>query len=158
MPATDFKIGLNCNTYYNTGTYASPTLVKLVNIKDEDLDISVGEADMSRRASQGWEEIVTTLKKGTFNFEMIYKKGDTAFAALFAAVLANTAYEYVFADGEAGTALSVASGGTAGVLALRATCYITGFKSNRKLTDGVSYPFTRRVGDSDNNPSLVTIA
>jgi len=147
MPATDFRTGLQCKTYYNSATYASPTWVEIVNIRDEDLDMTIGEADMSRRASD-WEEIVVTLKKGTFNFDVVYKYGDAVFTVLLNAFLNRTAVEFAFADG------AIATSGT---LYLRATCYVGGVKQNRKLTEGVTYPFTLRVAASDNAPSKTLV-
>lgn len=92
-------IGLDCELFHNSGTFATPTWGACNAVKDASFEISVNEVDASRRGSGGWRLNATTLKEGTLNVTFIKDKDDTVFTAIEAAFQANAAMELVVYDG-----------------------------------------------------------
>jgi hypothetical protein len=117
-------LGLDCKTYVNTGTYASPTWVLLDNIANETLNLSAGEAAADRRGGNGWKERLATLKDGSVDFSMNYQPGDANFDTLFDAFMGRDQLEFAFMDGP------IATTGSEG---LRATCQVFKFEIPRDL-------------------------
>lgn len=124
--------GGDCKLYYNSASYASPTLVEVTKAVDVDFTIDKGYGDASSRSS-GWKKNVATLKDLTINFGYRYRQGatDTVFDALRAAGLADTPIELFVLDGVSSAA------GNEGIRA-----YVDlAFGRTEALEDGVLCPF-----------------
>lgn len=123
------RIGLDCKLYYNSGTYASPTWVEIVNAKDVTVPLTKGEADTSRRGTE-WKTRRGTLKDASIDFQLVQEDGDAAFTALLNSFLNNTPIELLALNGPVGT---VGSEG------LRATCEVFNFQDAQALESAVVY-------------------
>jgi hypothetical protein len=91
--------GLDCELFYNSGTYASPTWAAVDAVRDANYEISMNEVDASRRGSGGWRQNETTLRDATLNVTFVKDKDDTSFVAIESAAQAGTAVELVAYDG-----------------------------------------------------------
>ena len=91
--------GLDCELFYNSGTFGSPTWNAVDAVRDANYEISLNEVDASRRGSGGWRENETTLRDATLNVTFIKDKDDTHFVAIQTAAQAGTAVELVAYDG-----------------------------------------------------------
>jgi hypothetical protein len=139
-----FRLGLDCKIYRNTGSYASPVWEEIENTRDVDYNLEHGEADLTTRGNNGWEAIVATLKRGSFEWGMVYDTADADFTALEAAWFAKTAVDFAFVDGD------IAVPGTKGI---RATCQLFGFGQNQALAEGVQVAVTAKPTYSVNAPT-----
>lgn len=92
-------IGLECELFHNSGTYAAPVWGACNAVKDANLEITVAEVDASRRGSGGWRQNETTLKEATLNVTFVKDKADTVFNAIETAFQANAAMELAVLDG-----------------------------------------------------------
>ena len=63
------KLGMEAKLYRNTGTYALPTWVEMINVKDLTLNLEAGEADVTTRGNAGWKATIAALKDGSIEFE-----------------------------------------------------------------------------------------
>lgn len=142
------KVGIDCKTYRNTATYASPTWDEIVNIRETSVDLTIGEADVSSRGTGGWEAIETTLKRGALEIEMMEVAGDTDFAALRDAFFGRTTLDLAFANG------AIAASGTQ---YFRAVVKVVGMAKSEPLEDGTSYTFRVKPAYSTNPPTWVTV-
>src|SRR5690606_3721511 len=106
------KLGMEAKLYRNTGTYAAPTWVEMLNVKDLTLNLEASEADVTTRGNAGWRATIAALKDGSIEFEMVWDTGDPDFTAIKDAFFGNTSIEFAVMDG------AVASSGSQG---LRAT-------------------------------------
>ncbi|GAB4138374.1 MAG: hypothetical protein Tsb009_06550 [Planctomycetaceae bacterium] len=52
------KLGMEAKLYRNTGTYALPTWVEMINVKDLTLNLEAGEADVTTRGNAGWRATI----------------------------------------------------------------------------------------------------
>lgn len=95
--------GLDCKFYRNAAGPDSPSWAEVENIRDLDLSLESGEADVTTRGNNGWEAVVATLKKGSLEFEMVWDTGDPDFAAFLAAWLAKSSIECLALDGPVGS-------------------------------------------------------
>lgn len=92
-------LGLDCEVFYNSGSFGTPSWDPVDAIRDATLELAVNEVDASRRGSGGWRQMETTLKEATLNVTFVKDKADTEFAAIASAVKAGTAIELAAADG-----------------------------------------------------------
>lgn len=141
------RLGLDCKTYYNAGSYGTPSWVELTNITNESYGLEHGEADLTTRANNGWEAIIATLKRGNFQWQTVYDTADATFTTLQTAFMNRTPLDLLFADGD------VSVSGTKG---LRATCQLFNFSQDRQLTEGVKVDVTAKPTYSSNAPTLWT--
>jgi len=91
--------GLDCEIFYNSGSYASPTFAEVDAVRDANYEVSLSEVDASRRGSGGWRMNETTLKDATLNITFVKDKDDTSFLAIQTAAQGGTAVELVAYDG-----------------------------------------------------------
>lgn len=96
--------GREAKTYYNTGSFASPTWTLLDRIVDLDWDAPASWADVSARVSLFKME-AKALVGLTVNFGYRRRQGvsDTAFTALRGYALGTTKQELALADGAIAT-------------------------------------------------------
>jgi hypothetical protein len=141
------RLGLDCKTYYNAGSYEAPSWVLISNISDESYGLEHGEAELSTRANNGWEAIIATLKRGDFQWKTVYDTADAVFNFLQNAWFNRTAVDFAFVDGD------IATPGTKGI---RATCQLFGFSQNRPIKEGVTVDVTAKPTYSTNAPTQWT--
>ncbi len=133
------KLGLECKLYH-AGELLSDTVTpetagwqEIGNVRDLTLNLSKGEADVTKRENNGWEAIRGTLKSGSIEFDMLWDTEDAAFTALKDAYLNDT-----------DVALAAMSGpiATSGEQGLVANFQVTGFNRNEQLREGVTVSVT----------------
>lgn len=89
-----FLLGKNAKFYFSDTLLAADNdssendWTVVGNVRDLSLSIDMGEADVTARDGDGWEQIAGTLKSGSLEFEMVWRPGDAAFAAVLEALLA----------------------------------------------------------------------
>lgn len=132
MAEGDVVIGLDAKTYY--GTAGSTALNELTNIKDLTLNLEHGEADITTRGSGGWRVTALTLKEGSIEFEMLWKKADAGFAAIRAAYMSRDPVALAILDGDNGEGLD-------------ADFSVTRFTRNEPLEEGLSVSVTCKPTD-----------
>ena len=94
------KAGMNFKAYYSATALDSAeagagsnkasdtTWIEIANIRDNNLNLETGEADVTTRGNNGWRQTIATLKDGSVEFEMVYNTSDAAFTAIKDAWLA----------------------------------------------------------------------
>jgi len=125
--------GLECKSYYNAGTYASPTWTELTRAINVSYGITKDEADQRSRSS-GWAKAKGVHKALEITITYRKKQGtDTVFDFLQAACLAGTAVEFAILDG---------SSSSSGVQGVRAYCEIFGLEDTQDLASTEEVQFT----------------
>ena len=142
------KLGMEAKLYRNTGTYALPTWVEMINVKDLTLNLEASEADVTTRGNAGWRATIAALKDGSIEFEMVWDTADADFTAIQQAFFGNTDLEFAVMDGD------VASSGSQG---LRATMAITNFSRSEALEEAIGVSVTAKPTYSDNAPEWMTV-
>ncbi|MFO0180765.1 MAG: hypothetical protein ACK54I_10820 [Planctomycetota bacterium] len=142
------KIGLNAKTYRNTGTFAAPVWSELKNVRDLTLTDSMGEADVTRRASGGFREQVPTLRENGIEFDMVNIAGDTDLAAIASNYSARTYFEIAVMDG------GITTSGSRGV---RMTVGVFKFERSEELENAQMYSVTLKAAPATNPPSDYTV-
>lgn len=139
-------VGLECKLYYNTATHASPTWVEITRAINASFTVTTGEADASSRLST-WREVLATLRDLEITFTYRKKSGtDTVFAALIAAAVAGTIYEYAVMD---------AAHNEAGAQGIRAFCQIMSFGNTQDLEAAEEVDFTLKPAPKEESGSAV---
>ncbi len=69
---------------------APANLDEVPNVRDLNLNLEKGEADVTTRGNNGWRARRATLKDGTVEFQMVYNEADADFTAFLAAWLKGT--------------------------------------------------------------------
>lgn len=97
-------IGLDCNAYRNTGTWASPTWVAMSSVQDLTGSAGRNKVEAVSRGSKRKKYMGGLIDEGV-GFKMLRDKSDTTQAALKAAFLAQppTVIGFAFADGPIAT-------------------------------------------------------
>jgi len=94
--------GKDAPLYYNSGTRASPTWVR-VPARDKNMPISWGEADVSTDETD-FKMMLKTLAEVGIDFQMVKDISNTAYTALWnAALSATTAIEFALMNGDIAT-------------------------------------------------------
>jgi predicted secreted protein len=141
------KLGIDAKLYRNIGSYDSPVLVEVTNVKDLTINMEKNEADVTTRGSNGWREMVGVLKDGTVEFQMIWDTDDTNFEAIKDAFFNNSTVEFFVMSGD------VDDDGTEG---LRATMAVLKFSKNEPLEEAQTVDVTIRPTRSAHAPQWVT--
>jgi hypothetical protein len=89
--------------YYGPAGAPAPNLLE--NVKDAKFNLEKTEADVTTRRSNGWEQVVGVLKKGSVEFDMIWDTEDPSFAYFLNAWLNDQAVAMKILDGPAGSGL-----------------------------------------------------
>ena len=126
-------IGRECNLYYNSGTYGSPTLTIVTRAMHVSYQIGSERGDISSRASI-WKMEAKSLNTLELTFGYRYRQAstDAVFDALRPMALSNTKVEFAVCD------VTIA---TSGAEYLRATYQLT-MNMNQPMGDGVNAEFT----------------
>jgi hypothetical protein len=144
-----FVLGLNAKLYRNSGTFAVPVWDLVTNVRDLRLNLEKGEADVTTRGGNGWEQVVATLKSATIEWGMLWDTGDTDFAAIRDSFLNDTTIEFLVLDG------LVATTGSQG---LRAICMVNRFTRNENLREALTVDVAAKPTYNTNAPSWFTVA
>lgn len=127
-------LGLNAKLYRNTGTWATPSWNEMDNVKDLTLNLTKGEADVSKRGSS-WRLTVGTLLTAELTFQSIWDEDDTDLAAIQSAFLNGTSIELLILD------KAVLSTGAQG---LHAMFQITRYTRNEQLEQALTVDITAK--------------
>lgn len=84
--------------YRNSGTYASPTLVRMRNMRSVDTPDKKTEDDVTARRSNGFKWTSSAGRELELNFQMLNVKGDADITALRTAYEAGTPIEFFVMD------------------------------------------------------------
>ena len=88
--------GLNCVLYRGTAGQTADT--EMTNVKDVELNLTTGEADITTRAANGWRSYAATLKEASLTFQMNYEADDVDFTAIQTAFMNNAAISFLVGD------------------------------------------------------------
>jgi len=142
------KLGLEAVLYRSTGTYESPVWNEIPNVKDNKLNVTKGEADVSRRGSGGWKASVGSLKELSVEFSMVYRSGDADFDAIQDSFFNGTVLDLAAMDGDIETT---------GSLGIRFQGEVMSFSRNEQLTESIMYDVVIKPTDSDHPPEWMEI-
>ncbi|CAK9103945.1 Uncharacterized protein SCF082_LOCUS48533 [Durusdinium trenchii] len=94
------QTGSECILYRNSGTYETPTWDDVPLVRDLELKLEKGEADVTHRGSNGWRQRIGTLKDAGVEFEIVWEPGDADFEAFRDAFLNDTLIDLAVMDGD----------------------------------------------------------
>ena len=123
-----YRLGQDCKLYRNTATYASPSWDEVDSARDVTLGLEKNETDISTRGNDGWEATATVRKKGSVEFELLWKPEGADFEAFRDAWLNGDSIEVAVMDGPIDTP---------GSQGLRATMQVIMFKRKEPLDGAV---------------------
>lgn len=89
-------LGLNCVLYRGEAGQTAST--EMTNVKDVELNLTTGEADITTRAANGWRAYVATLKEASLTFQMNYEADDADLKAIQTAFMNNSAISFLVGD------------------------------------------------------------
>jgi len=121
-------LGFNGKMYYNSGTYGSPTWVEVTNVGDVTMTDESEQADIGIRSMGGFKIAVAGLRKVGWEWQSVYDPGDAVQTAFRTKYAARTPTEFLLLD---------QANGTAGSQGIRATCMITKFARQEKLSEAM---------------------
>lgn len=142
--ANEFVLGIDCKLYRNAGSYASPTWTVMNEVKDCRLAINVGEADVTTRGGNGWEQIAPVMKSASIEFGLLNVPGSANVTALINALIGLSSIELLCLDG----AYNVA-----GSRGLRALCGIFSTTRNEELRNATQFEMSAKPTYSVNAPT-----
>ena len=138
------RLGINAKLYYKIGGQsAGGSWIELTNCRDVTVGLEKGEADVTTRASGGWEATMGALKKGDLAFNMIWDTEDAGFTAFQEAYWNNTKIGLKALDGP----------DVAGAQGLVADFEVFGFKRNEPLKEAMNVDVTVKITRSDTPPT-----
>lgn len=140
----DFVIGINCKLYRNSGTFGSPTWTEMPEVQDLRLVINIGEADVTTRGGNGWEQIAAVLKSASIEFGLLNVPTSANVAALVNAAIGLTPIELLCLDG----AYNVA-----GSKGLRASCGLFNVTRTEELRTATRFEMAAKPTYSVNAPT-----
>ena len=89
-------LGLNCVLYRGEAGQTAST--EMTNVKDVELNLTTGEADITTRAANGWRAYVATLKEASLTFQMNYEADDADLKAIQTAFMNNSEISFLVGD------------------------------------------------------------
>ena len=89
-------LGLNCVLYRGEAGQTAST--EMTNVKDVEMNLTTGEADITTRAANGWRAYAATLKEASLTFQMNYESDDSDFKAIQTAFMNNSAIAFLVGD------------------------------------------------------------
>ena len=89
-------LGLNCVLYRGEAGQTAST--EMTNVKDVEMNLTTGEADITTRAANGWRAYAATLKEASLTFQMNYDTDDTDLTAIQTAFMNNSAISFLVGD------------------------------------------------------------
>jgi hypothetical protein len=118
-------VGIDCKLYVNTGTYASPTWVEVVDAKDVTMSDTRAEGDSSVRGF-GMASVTPGQRTIQITFDIRYDNDAAAYEAIKAAYEGRTVMGVLLSDGPRATA---------GVEGFRLDTYVTDLTKNEPMND-----------------------
>ena len=88
--------GLNCVLYRGEAGQTAST--EMTNVKDVEMNLTTGEADITTRAANGWRSYAATLKEASLTFQMNYESDDVDLKAIQTAFMNNSAIAFLVGD------------------------------------------------------------
>jgi len=140
-------VGLTCKGYRNTGSYGSPTWNEITPVRDLNLNLDKGAAEVKARLST-WTQNLPTLKTADLEFGIIADTAIDDYNALRDAYLNDTVVDVAVADGAIATT---------GTQYFRADYYATGFKRGEPLEEVATVDITMKLAYSSNAPAFTTV-
>lgn len=133
------KAGLQMYTYILEGTIGTPTAQHKVGVlRDERIELSDGDVDVTARDSQGWEEMIGGLRTCNVSGRLVFRPADTHFETLRAAFFNRTQVLMAFADGPlADGDQQNGETGSLTVRSLKGAFRVKEFSIDRNLSDAV---------------------
>jgi hypothetical protein len=141
------NVGLNCDLYYNSGTYSTPVWNVIPIVQDVELPLETDVATMKKRGST-FEMHVPTFSKAPLNFKIYHDTSDITFTFLQSAWVGRTVLDMAQADGP------IANAGTQ---YWRADYYCTGFKDAQPLEDFEAVDVECKLAVSTNPQGFTTV-
>ena len=89
-------LGLNCVLYRGEAGQTAST--EMTNVKDVEMNLTTGEADITTRAANGWRAYAATLKEASLTFQMNYESDDVDLKAIQTAFMNNSAIAFLVGD------------------------------------------------------------
>ena len=89
-------LGLNCVLYRGEAGQTAST--EMTNVKDVEMNLTSGEADITTRAANGWRAYAATLKEASLTFQMNYESDDVDLKAIQTAFMNNSAIAFLVGD------------------------------------------------------------
>ncbi|MBN2585005.1 MAG: hypothetical protein JXL80_18230 [Planctomycetes bacterium] len=143
-------LGKDAKLYFcAAGIGGTPTWTELVNVKNVDVNLQKGEADVTTRGNNGWKASVGTLKEGSIEFEMVWDTEDAGFTAIQTAYFNDTAIGIAAMDGPVATA---------GSQGLWADMAVIDFSRSEPLEEALTVKVTLKPTYSATAPEWKTIA
>ena len=133
-------LGLNCVLY--RGTAGQTATTEMTNVKDVELNLTTGEADITTRAANGWRAYAATLKEASLTFQMNYESDDVDLKAIQTAFMNNSAIAFLVGDDKGN--------------GLDADFVITEFNIPQPLEEAVTVSVTAKPALSTRAPSWKT--
>ena len=133
-------LGLNCVLYRGEAGQTAST--EMTNVKDVELNLTTGEADITTRAANGWRSYAATLKEASLTFQMNYESDDADLKAIQTAFMNNSAIAFLVGDDKGN--------------GLDADFVITEFNIPQPLEEAVTVSVTARPTLSTRAPSWKT--
>lgn len=151
--ATLPTLGLDCKTYYNSGTNASPTWVEITDAIDVSFEYGTTAVEIKSRASINMATLPGLINTGA-TFTLLHTLGtNTVRAALLAIVSGRTPKQFAFMD------QAIA---TTGAIGLKAYMILEAMNGNQPLEEGMTWDITLKPAmfiesAAIINPTLVAI-
>lgn len=136
-------VGIDCKLYVNTGTYASPTWVEVVDARDVTMNDTRAEGDSSVRG-YGMASVTPGQRTIQITFDMRHDNDGTAYEAIKTAYDARTVLGVLLTDGPRATV------GTEG---FRLDTYVTAMTKNEPMNDVKTVSVTL-AGTTDNGKQI----
>ena len=152
--ATGSVIGQAGKLYRNTGTHATPVWSEMKRVKDVNVPLTKGEAEVSRRES-AWEMFIGAMKQAGLSFGYQHKRGtDTDRAALADSYLNGTPIEFAVMDDDITTP---------GAFGFKGYFEVFEFPLDQPLKDGQTVACVCKLTEYEEaatliEPELITIA
>lgn len=89
-------LGLDCVLYRGDAGQTAST--EMTNVKDVELNLTTGEADITTRAANGWRAYAATLKEASLTFQMNYESDDVDLKAIQTAFMNHSAIAFLVGD------------------------------------------------------------
>jgi len=79
----DYVLGMNAGLYQAAAGLTDPdAMTKVDNVRDVNLSLEAGEADITTRGNSGWRATAPTLRECTVEFQMVWQPTDPVFTAI----------------------------------------------------------------------------
>ncbi|HUU96242.1 MAG TPA: hypothetical protein VM487_10915 [Phycisphaerae bacterium] len=82
MPQQTFVLGMNAGLYQGPAGSDDPaTMSEVDNVRDVNLTLEAGEADVTTRGNSGWRATAPTLRECQVEFQMVWRPGEAGFTS-----------------------------------------------------------------------------